>query len=554
MDKLKPKLFSVMKTYTKKQFATDVVSGIIVAIIALPLSIALALASGVGPQEGLYTAIIAGFIISFLGGSRVQIAGPTAAFATMVAGIVAVNGMSGLATATILAGIFLVLMGIFRFGSLIQYIPTTITTGFTFGIAVTIVVGQIKDFLGLTFKNTPIETIDKLKEVASCIGTTNKWALIVGIASLIILFAWPKKLNMIPASLVAVILASVAVAYFKLPVSTIGVKADGSVNYTISASLPHFVAPDFSPAMIRKMLPDAFTIAVLAAIESLLSCVVSDAMIGSKHRSNMELVAQGCGNAASALFGGIPATGAIARTAANVKNGGRTPIAGMVHSVVLLCIMVFLMPYASLIPMPTIAAILFQVAYNMSGWRTVAHHCKASPKSDIFVLWLTLILTVFFDLVVAIGIGLVIASLLFMKRMADVTDVHGWIYKDQLDEESDVDNINLKTVPKNTRVFEINGPMFFAASEKFLAVIDSTEEDILIIRMRNVPAVDATGILTLEKIYEKCKKDNVKLIFSHVNEQPMKAMEKSGYVEKIGKENFCVNIDAALERANNMNK
>ena len=554
MDKLKPKLFSVMKTYTKKQFATDVISGIIVAIIALPLSIALALASGVGPQEGLYTAIIAGFIISFLGGSRVQIAGPTAAFATMVAGIVAVNGMSGLATATILAGIFLVLMGIFRFGSLIQYIPTTITTGFTFGIAVTIVVGQIKDFLGLTFKNTPIETIDKLKEVASCIGTTNKWALIVGIASLIILFAWPKKLNMIPASLVAVILASVAVAYFKLPVSTIGVKADGSVNYTISASLPHFVAPDFSPAMIRKMLPDAFTIAVLAAIESLLSCVVSDAMIGSKHRSNMELVAQGCGNAASALFGGIPATGAIARTAANVKNGGRTPIAGMVHSVVLLCIMVFLMPYASLIPMPTIAAILFQVAYNMSGWRTVAHHCKASPKSDIFVLWLTLILTVFFDLVVAIGIGLVIASLLFMKRMADVTDVHGWIYKDQLDEESDVDNINLKTVPKNTRVFEINGPMFFAASEKFLAVIDSTEEDILIIRMRNVPAVDATGILTLEKIYEKCKKDNVKLIFSHVNEQPMKAMEKSGYVEKIGKENFCVNIDAALERATNMNK
>lgn len=554
MDKLKPKLFSVMKTYTKKQFATDVVSGIIVAIIALPLSIALALASGVGPQEGLYTAIIAGFIISFLGGSRVQIAGPTAAFATMVAGIVAVNGMSGLATATILAGIFLVLMGIFRFGSLIQYIPTTITTGFTFGIAVTIVVGQIKDFLGITFKNTPIETIDKLKEVASCIGTTNKWALIVGIASLIILFAWPKKLNMIPASLVAVILASVAVAYFKLPVSTIGVKADGSVNYTISASLPHFVAPDFSPAMIRKMLPDAFTIAVLAAIESLLSCVVSDAMIGSKHRSNMELVAQGCGNAASALFGGIPATGAIARTAANVKNGGRTPIAGMVHSVVLLCIMVFLMPYASLIPMPTIAAILFQVAYNMSGWRTVAHHCKASPKSDIFVLWLTLILTVFFDLVVAIGIGLVIASLLFMKRMADVTDVHGWIYKDQLDEESDVDNINLKTVPKNTRVFEINGPMFFAASEKFLAVIDSTEEDILIIRMRNVPAVDATGILTLEKIYEKCKKDNVKLIFSHVNEQPMKAMEKSGYVEKIGKENFCVNIDAALERATNMNK
>ena len=553
-EKLKPKLFSVMKTYTKNQFVKDVISGIIVAIIALPLSIALALASGVGPQEGLYTSIVAGFIISFLGGSRVQIAGPTAAFATMVAGIVAENGMEGLATATIIAGIMLVIMGFLRLGILIQYIPTTITTGFTFGIAVTIVVGQIKDFLGLTFKHSPVETVDKLREVVFTIDTVNWWALGVGAVSLLILCLWPKRLKAIPPSLVAVVVMALAVKMMDIPVNTIGLKADGSVNYTITASLPHFTCPDFSYGMIKKMFPDAFTIAVLAAIESLLSCVVSDGMIGSKHRSNMELIAQGAGNACSAMFGGIPATGAIARTAANVKNGGRTPIAGMVHAVVLLVIMVFLVPYAALIPMPTIAAILFQVAYNMSGWRTVAHHCKASPKSDIIVLWLTLILTVFFDLVVAIGIGLVIASLLFMKRMAEVTDVQSWIYKEQLDEENDVDNIELKSVPKHTRVFEINGPMFFAASEKFMSVIEKTDEDVLVIRMRSVPAIDATGVLTLEKILEKCKKNNVSLIFSHVNEQPMHALEKAGVVDKVGRDNFCAHIDAALERANELEK
>ena len=549
MEKIKPKLFSVMKTYTKQQFVKDVISGIIVAIIALPLSIALALASGVGPQEGLYTAIIAGFIISFFGGSRVQIAGPTAAFATMVAGIVATNGMEGLATATVLAGIMLVIFGFLRLGALIQYIPTTITTGFTFGIAVTIVVGQVKDFLGLTFTGSPVETVEKMEEIAKNIGTINWYALLVGAVSLAILVFWPKKLNVIPASLIAVIVGAAMVMVLDLPVNTIGLKANGDPNYTITAALPHFVAPDFSRSMVKTMLPSAFTIAVLAAIESLLSCVVSDGMIGSKHRSNMELIAQGLGNTASALFGGIPATGAIARTAANVKNGGRTPVAGMVHAVVLLIIMIFLVPYAALIPMPTIAAILFQVAYNMSGWRTVVHHCKASPKSDVIVLLLTLVLTVFFDLVVAIGIGLVLASLLFMKRMSEVTDVHGWIYEDQLDEESDVDNISLKSVPKHTRVFEINGPMFFAASEKFMTVTDDTEEDVLVIRMRSVPAIDATGLLTLEKILDKCEKNNIQVVFSHVNEQPMKALEKAGIVEKIGAENFCSHIDLALQRA-----
>ena len=549
MEKLKPKLFSVMKTYKKEQLVKDIVAGVIVAIIALPLSIALALASGVGPEEGLYTAIVAGFIISFLGGSRVQIAGPTAAFATIVAGIVATKGMEGLVVATIMAGIFLIIMGLCKFGTLIQYIPTTITTGFTFGIAVTIVIGQIKDFLGLTFSGAPVETMEKVEEVIRSMGTINWMALLVGVISLAILILWPKKWSVVPASLVAVIVGAIVVKVFDLPVNTIGLKADGSINYEISASLPHFVMPAFSWELVKEMLPDAFTIAVLAAIESLLSCVVSDGMIGSKHRSNMELVAQGAGNLASALFGGIPATGAIARTAANVKNGGRTPIAGMVHAVVLLLMMVFLMPYAALIPMPTIAAILFQVAYNMSGWRTVAHHVKASPKSDVLVLLLTLVLTVVFDLIVAIGIGFGMAALLFMKRMAEVTDVHGWIYAEQQDEESDVDNINLRKVPEGIRVFEINGPMFFAASEKFMSVVKETDEDVLIIRMRSVPAVDATGLLTIEKILEQCKKHDVQIIFSHVNEQPMRVLEKAGIVERIGRDNFCDHIDAALARA-----
>lgn len=557
MEKIKPKLFSVMKTYTKQQLIKDIIAGVIVAIIALPLSIALALASGVGPQEGLYTAIIAGFVISFLGGSRVQIAGPTAAFATIVAGIVASNGgytgggLAALATATILAGIILIVMGFLKLGGLIQYIPNTITVGFTFGIAVTILVGQIKDFLGLTFTESPVETVDKMLEIGKTIGTINWMALLVGAVSLAILCLWPKKLSVIPASLIAVIVGAVMVKCLDLPVNTIGYKADGSVNYTISSALPHFVMPDFSFATIRKMLPDAFTIAVLAAIESLLSCVVSDGMIGSRHRSNMELVAQGAGNAASALFGGIPATGAIARTAANVKNGGRTPIAGMVHAVVLLLIMVFLMDYAALIPMPTIAAILFQVAYNMSGWRNVANHFKKSPKSDIAVLVITLALTVFFDLVVAIGVGLGLSCLLFMKRMSDVTDVHGWVYKRQDDEDDD--ESELMSVPSKTKVYEINGPIFFAAADKFMALTESLDEKVIVIRMRSVPAIDATGIATIEKIYDKCHKNGIQLVFSHVNEQPLHAMEKAGLVQKVGSANFCKHIDDALARAEELN-
>ena len=541
---LKPKIITCMKNYSFSQFTKDVIAGIIVAIIALPLSIALALASGVGPEQGLYTAIVAGFVISLFGGSRVQIAGPTAAFASIVAGIVAKNGMDGLVMATIIAGIILVILGVLKLGSLIKFIPFTITTGFTFGIAITIAIGQIKDFLGLTFTHSPIETMDKLVEVFKSISTFNWQALVVGLVCLAILIFWPKKLEKIPASLIAVIVGSAMVALLKMDVNTIG------DLYEISSAPPKFALPAFSIGKVRAVFPDAFTIAVLAAIESLLSCVVADGMIGSKHNSNMELVAQGLGNVSSALFGGIPATGAIARTAANIKNGGRTPIAGMVHAVVLLAILVLLMPLAKLIPMPCIAAILFMVAYNMSGWRTFVRLCRTSPKSDILVLVVTFGFTVVFDLVVAIGVGMVLACVLFMKRMSDVTDVHGWVYVDEENRTAeDVDNLHYKTVPKGVKVFEITGPMFFAVTEKFTSMIFDTSMDVLIIRMRSVPAIDATGTQTLTNILDKCEKDNVKVLFSHVNEQPMSVFKKAGIVERLGEENFLSNIDAALEHA-----
>ncbi len=539
-DKLKPKLFSVMKHYSGKQFVQDVIAGVIVAIIALPLSIALALASGVNPEQGLYTAMIAGFFVSLLGGSRVQIAGPTAAFATIVAGIVATDKMDGLILSTVMAGILMIIMGLCRLGRLIKYIPSTITAGFTFGIAVTIVLGQIKDFFGLTFQNAPIESVDKMLEIVRCADTFHRQAFAIGMLSLAILIFWPKKLDKIPASLIAVIVCSLIVKLTAFPVNTIG------DLYSISNALPKFVLPSVTFERVRAMIPNAFTIAVLASIESLLSCVVSDGMIGSKHRSNMELIAQGVANIGSALFGGIPATGAIARTAANVKNGGRTPIAGIVHSIVVLVILVVLMPYASMIPMPTIAAILFVVAYNMCGWRNIRSMIKTAPKSDILVLLMTIVLTVVFDLVVAIGAGLVLTSLLFMKRMADVTETREWV---DYEEENDPDHISLKKVPTNTRVYEINGPMFFAASEKFRYMLHDTDLKVLVIRMRNVPAVDASGVELLKEIVRQCQKSEIQVVFSHVNEQPMHAMEKAGLMQLVGQDNFCSHIDTALERA-----
>lgn len=547
MEKLKPKLFSVMKTYTKEQFVKDIVAGIIVAIVALPLSIALALASGVTPEQGIYTAIFAGFVISFLGGSRVQIAGPTAAFATIVAGIVATNGMSGLIVATILAGIILIVMGFCRFGSLIKFIPYTITTGFTTGIAVTIFVGQIKDFLGLTVvtEEPLIETVEKLEAVFKFLPTINWQAVIVGVVCMVILIGWPRIEKRIPPSLIAVLVSIAMVKGLHMNVNTIG------DLYEISNKLPMPQLPEVSFGLVKRVLPDAFTIAILAAIESLLSCVVSDSMVNSKHRSNMELIAQGAGNITSALFGGIPATGAIARTAANVKNGGRTPIAGMVHSVTLLLVLVVLMPYATLIPMPAIAAILFMVAYNMSEWREFVHLLRTAPKSDITVLVLTFVLTVVFDLVVAIEFGMILAAMLFMKRMSDVTEVEGWTY---VDPEDDPDNIGLKAVPKDTFVYEISGPMFFGAADKIMKISLKDTHKCIILRMRSVNAIDATAMHSLEQLQEKCAKKNITLILSHVNDQPLRIMEKAGFVEKIGSEFFCAHIDDALAKAESLTK
>ena len=539
MNELKPQLLLSLREYSKEKFMKDLISGIIVAIIALPLSIALALASGVSPEQGLYTAIVAGFLISALGGSKVQIAGPTAAFATIVAGIVAKNGMEGLAVATILAGILLVLMGLLRMGSMIKFIPYTITTGFTAGIAVTILIGQIKDFLGLTFEKSPIETIEKLEQVIACIHTTNLMALVVGVLALAILIVWPKVSAKIPASLVAVIVTAGAVKLLDLPVNTIG------DLYTISSALPAFHLPAVSYETVAAVLPDAFTIAILAAIESLLSAVVADEMIGARHNSNMELVAQGVGNAASALFGGIPATGAIARTAANIKNGGLSPVAGMVHSVVLVLVLVLLMPYAALIPMPCIAAILFQVAYNMSGWRTFASVIKRSPKSDTAVLLLTFFLTVVFDLVVAIAVGLSLACLLFMKRMADVAVVEEWDYV----EDTQDDQGRLKPVPAHVMVYEITGPMFFGAADKIPHMDQETDKNVLILRMRAVPALDITALNGLKRLWEECRRKGIRVVFSHVNEQPMSVIKKSGFYHEVGESYFQPNIDAALERA-----
>ena len=521
MKEFQPKLFSVLKNYSASQLVKDIFAGIIVAIIALPLSIALAIASGVGPEAGIYTAIVAGFLVAFLGGSRVQIAGPTAAFATIVAGIVLKDGKEGLIVATIMA------------------------TGFTAGIAVTLLIGQIKDFTGIVYQHgeKPIETAEKIKALIDNAATINWQGVGIGALALVILILSQMFLKKIPGSFIAVIVTAAIVEIFHLDVSTIGKQFEN-----IQAGLPPFSLNGsmFSFEMISSQISNAITIAFLAGVESLLSAVVADSMIGSKHRPNAELVAQGVGNIASACFGGIPATGAIARTAANIKNGGRTPIAGMVHSVTLLLVVVFLMPYAKLIPMPCIAAILFQVAYNMSGWRRFVKQVKSAPKSDIIVLLLTFALTVIFDLVVAIEVGVLLAAVLFMKRMSDVTQVAGW--KD-FDPENDPDSIDLRVLPEHTLVYEINGPMFFATAGKILQISPKEDTKALVIRMRSVSAIDATAMRNLEILFDDCNNRGVKLIMSHVNEQPMKVIQKAGFYEKVGAENFCAHIDDALSRA-----
>ncbi|SFL58716.1 SulP family inorganic anion transporter [Lactococcus garvieae] len=540
---IKPKLFSVLKNYSREQFTKDLIAGIIVAIIALPLSIALAIASGVKPEQGLYTAVVAGFFISFLGGSRVQIGGPTAAFVVIIYGIITQYGMSGLTIAAFLAGIMMILMGVLRFGNLIKFIPKTITVGFTLGIAIGIFSGQLKDLFGLNMGAVPAEFVEKWVSYIQHFNTIQWPTFMIGMLALFIQIFWPHVSQKIPGSLIAIIVTTAIVSFGHLSVATIG------DLYTIKAGLPTLTMPNLSFSLIRQMISPAFTIAILASIESLLSCVVSDGMIGSRHRSNAELVGQGVGNIMSALFGGIPATGAIARTAANIKNGGRTPIAGIVHALTLLLILLFLMPYASLIPMSCLASILVIVAYNMSGWRTFIYMLRKAPKSDIAVLLITLFLTVFFDLVVAIEFGMILAAFLFLKRMSDVATVRQWVDKDNLDNEEISEDIDLKRVPKHTVVYEIFGSLFFGATTEFLNFTHEEGKRVLILRMRNVPAMDISGLEALEETFEICKKKKMTLILSHVNEQPYHVMEKAGFIEKIGRDNICKNIDASLERA-----
>ena len=547
-DKIKPILFSIVKHSTpeelRRQLPKDIVAGIVVAIVALPLSIALGIASGVTPEQGLYTAIIAGFLIAFLGGSRVQISGPTAAFATIVAGIVATDGMEGLVAATIIAGILLMLMGFLKLGAIVRFVPYTITTGFTAGIAVTLVIGQLRDFFGLTYPAgmPTVETIDKLEAAAMSLGTVNPQALVVGLVCLVILFGWPRVSRRVPGSLVALAVGVALVSGLGLDVSTIG------DLYVVSGGVPEFHLPQLSLELFRDQLANGVTIAILAAIESLLSCVVADSMISAHHRANTELVAQGVGNIASVLFGGIPATGAIARTAANVKAGGRTPVAGMVHALVLVAVLAFLMPYAALIPMPTIAAILFYVAYNMSGWRNFVHLCKTASRPAVGILVLTFGLTIVFDLVVAIGVGMTISVVLFLKDMSNETEVRGWRY--YCDENSEV--THLRELPKSVRVYEINGPMFFGMTERIADISVKEFTKYLIIRMRGVPSLDATGMNALESLHAYCSAHDVGLIFSHVNEQPMKTMRRAGFVDLVGEEHFRTCIDDAIAHARDL--
>lgn len=523
-----PKFFEMVrsKEIKKEQLIKDIMSGIIVAIIALPLSIALAIASGVSPERGLITAIVAGFIISFFGGSKVQIGGPTAAFVIIIYGIIQSYGMNGLIVATIMAGIMLIIMGVLKLGGLIKYVPSTITVGFTSGIAVTLLVTQLKDLFGLTIENVPAEFFPKIQCYIANISTVNLVSLLLGVGCILIMIGWSKINKTIPSSIIALIISTLIVQVFNLPVDTIG-----SRFLNLSSAIPKPTIPVIDMQTIIVLIKPAFTIAILAAIESLLSAVVADGMIDDSHNSNMELIAQGLGNIGSALFGGIPATGAIARTAANVKNGGRSPISGMVHAITLLLIMSLLMPLAKMIPMTTLAAILIVVAYNMGEWSTFRKLLKA-PKSDVIVLILTFVLTVVFDLVVAIKIGMVIAMFLWIRRLANTTEIKRNTCKDVMDKKSgEVIAINSKDI----LIYEVNGPFFFGVVQEFINKISNinTSAQVILLDMRHVQAMDVSAISALDKLYVFCKKHHIELILVNIQKQPYKALKKINFADKL---------------------
>ena len=554
----KPKLFSTLKTYNRKQFTTDLLAGIIVGIVALPLAIAFGIASGVTPEKGIITAIVAGLIVSLFGGSKVQIGGPTGAFIIIIYGIIQQYGFEGLTMATLLAGVFLILFGLLHLGTIIKYIPYPIVVGFTSGIALTIFTTQIKDLFGLTMASVPSDFIEKWIAYVGAFPTIDSWSAGVGVLSVAIIALWPKiaghsALSKLPGSLIAIIVMTIAGLLLKQYAGVVSIETIGD-RFSISNQLPGAEVPSLTWDVIKSLVSPAITIAILGAIESLLSATVADGVIGDRHNSNTELIAQGMANLASPIFGGIPATGAIARTMTNINNGGRTPVAGIIHAVVLLLIFLFLMPLAQYIPMACLAGVLVIVSYNMSGWRSFLSILK-NPKSDVIVLWVTFLLTVIFDLTIAIEVGLICACLLFMRRMAETTDVK--VISDEInpeEEESDFQLGNLEhlTIPEGVEVYEINGPYFFGAGNKFeeiMGALHHRRPRVRIIRMRKVPFVDSTGIHNLTNLCMMSQGEGIQVVLSGVNPQVQAVLHKAGFDTLLGEENICSHINLALERA-----
>ena len=542
----KPKLFLDLRNYSKEKLTADIMAGIIVGIVALPLAIAFGIASGVTPEKGIITAIIAGMAVSLFGGSRVQIGGPTGAFIVIIYGIIQQYGETGLLVATVMAGVFLILLGIFHLGTIIKFIPYPIVVGFTAGIALTIFSTQMPDFFGLSIdEKIPGDFIGKWGVYFRHFASIDLTTTLIGLVSILLIVGAPRISSRLPGALVAIVVMTLAVWVLNQFGYCSEVETIGKRFRDLTTDIPHPHSIGLNMESINLLLPSAFTIAVLGAIESLLSATVADGVTGSRTNSNTELIGQGIANIAVPFFGGIPVTGAIARTMTNITNGGRTPVAGIIHAMVLLMAYLFLMPLINLVPMACLGAVLIVVAYNMSGWRTVVKVVRHSPKSDVAVLIVTFLLTVVFDLVVAIVVGLSLACLLFMKRMADVAVVKEWEY---IEDTGDSQG-RLKPVPTHVMVYEISGPMFFGAADKIPHMERNTGRDVLILRMRSVPAMDITALNSLHRLYEECRDKGIKVIFSHVNEQPLSVFQKSGMYEQVGEENFAPNIDAALARA-----
>ena len=549
---IQTKLFSCLKTYDKKTFMSDLMAGIIVGIVALPLAIAFGIASGVTPEKGIITAIVAGLVISLFGGSKVQIGGPTGAFIIIIYGIIQKYGFEGLTIATLMAGLFLVLFGLLRLGTIIKYIPYPIVVGFTRGIAVTIFTTQIKDLFGLTLPSNPSDFIEKWGVYLQNFNTIDPWCALIGVASVVVIAVTPRFSKKIPGSLIAIILMTIVALLLKNFAGVLSIETIGD-RFSISNELPAAQVPDMNWETIKSLVSPAITIAILGSIESLLSATVADGVIGDHHDSNTELVAQGLANIASPLFGGIPATGAIARTMTNINNGGKTPVAGIIHAVVLLLIFLFLMPLAKYIPMACLAGVLVVVSYGMCGWRSFLELMK-NPKSDVTVLLITFFLTIIFDLTIAIEVGLIIACLLFMKRMSETTDVKAITEEIDLNQDAEFSTGNLDhlIIPQGVEVYEINGPYFFGAGNKFEEIMASFGDrpKVRIIRMRKVPFVDSTGIHNLTNLCEMSKKEGIQIVLSGVREKVNGQLEHAGFYHLIGEENICSHINLALKRAN----